>query len=114
MTTHVNEIRLVGRLGASVVERELPSGTVLTSFSVIIDRPAREIHGRTRVDTISCQTSRAAIATRLGKVEPGSVVEVQGALRRRFWRAGTGLSSATEVDVARLRMIKGGSLDAAR
>ena len=106
MSQHVNEVRLVGRLGGSVDTRELPSGTVLTSFSVIVDRPPRDVHGRTKVDTIACQTTRAAIVTRLGKVEAGDTVEIEGALRRRFWKGGVGLASATEVDVSRLAVVK--------
>lgn len=106
MSGHVNEVRLIGRLGNAVESRELPSGTVLTSFSVIVDRPPREVHGRTKVDTIACQTTRASIATRLGRVEAGDTVEVVGALRRRFWKGGVGLASATEVDVSRLAAVK--------
>jgi hypothetical protein len=32
----------------------------------------------------------------------GAVVEVEGSLRRRFWRSGAGLGSALEVDVDRI------------
>ncbi len=106
MGDHVNEVRLVGRLGSTIAERELPSGALLTSFSVIVDRSAREIHGRTKVDTIACQTTRPSIAARAHKAIPGQMVEVVGSLRRRFWRAGASLASATEVDVVRLRVIK--------
>jgi len=106
MVHHVNEVRIVGRLGSAVAERELPSGTVLTSFSVIVDRPPREIHGRVKVDTISCQTARAAIAARLAKLEGGVTVEVTGSLRRRFWRGGNGLASSTEVDVSRILVVR--------
>lgn len=106
MSEQVNQVRLVGRLGSAVVVRELPSGTTLTSFSVIVDRPAREIHGRTKVDTVPCQTTRARIAARLDRLSPGDPVEVHGALRRRFWRAGAGLASATEVDVTRKDVLR--------
>lgn len=106
MSQHANEVRLIGRLGGTVDERELPSGTVLTSFSIVVDRPAREVHGRTKVDTIACQTTRSAVATRLGKVDSGQMVEVSGALRRRFWKSGAGLASATEVVVARITVVR--------
>ena len=106
MNQHVNEVRLVGRLGSNVDARELPSGTVLTNFSIIIDRPAREVRGRTKVDTISCQTTRATVAGRLQRLEHGQVIEISGVLRRRFWKAGGGLASATEVDVRQLVLVK--------
>lgn len=106
MSSHVNEVRLIGRLGNAVDARQLPSGTMLTSFSVIVDRPPREVHGRTKVDTIACQTTRASVVSRLGKVESGDTIEILGALRRRFWKGGVGLASATEVDVSRLAVVK--------
>lgn len=106
MTQHVNEVRLVGRLGGNIDVRELPSGTVLTNFSVVVDRSAKEIHGRTKVDTIACQTTRIAIASRVGRIEAGQEIQIVGALRRRFWRAGSGLASATEVDVRQLTIVR--------
>jgi len=106
MSQHANEVRLVGRLGATVDKRELPSGTVLTNFSIVVDRPAREVRGRTKVDTIACQTTRSAVAARLGKVDSGQTVEVFGALRRRFWKSAAGLASATEVDVVRMTALR--------
>ena len=102
---HSNEVHLVGRLGGTVEERKLPSGTVITSFSVIVDRPAKEIFGRTKVDTIACQTTRTAVVSRISRSDAGSTIEVIGALRRRFWRAGSALGSATEVDVSRVRIL---------
>jgi single-strand DNA-binding protein len=102
---HSNEVHLVGRLGGTVEERELPSGTMITNFSVIVDRPAKEIYGRTKVDTIACQTTRSAVVSRISKSEAGATIEVIGALRRRFWRAGSALASATEVDVTRVRIL---------
>lgn len=106
MTHHVNEVRLIGRLGNSLDTRELPSGTALTSFSIIVDRPAREVHGRTKVDTISCQTTRAQVAGRLQRLDHGQVIEISGSLRRRFWKSGTGLASATEVDVRQVSPVR--------
>jgi single-strand DNA-binding protein len=79
---------------------------VITTFSVVVDRPAREVHGRTKVDTIACQTVRSAVAARLAKVDSGEIVEVSGALRRRFWKSGAGLASATEVDVVRIAAVR--------
>lgn len=106
MGVHLNEVRLIGRLGNAVDERELPSGTLLTSFSLIVERTGREIHGRTKIDTIACHTTRSSVASRVLRGRPGETVELAGALRRRFWRGGSGLASATEVEVVRLRIVK--------
>ena len=108
MGEHVNEVRLIGRLGSTVEERDLPSGTRLTSFSLIIDRAGREIHGRTKVDTIACHTTRSSVASRVVRAKPAECLEVVGALRRRFWRGGSGLGSATEVEVTRIRAVNEG------
>jgi single-strand DNA-binding protein len=100
----VNEVVLVGRLGSTVNRRELPSGDVLTVFTVIVDR-ARRGREAPRVDAIACQTLRASVADRVERWEPGRWVRVEGALQRRFWRGSTGLASATEVTVTSLSSV---------
>jgi single-strand DNA-binding protein len=37
--------------------------------------------------------------------QPGDVVEVEGALQRRFWRTGTGTASVCEVNCRRGRKV---------
>ncbi|HAN70903.1 MAG TPA: single-stranded DNA-binding protein [Actinobacteria bacterium] len=96
-----SSVLLIGRLGATVTERELPSGDVITVFTVIVDRP-RARGSRVQVDAIPCQAMRAGVRARLRRLAPGSVIEVEGSLRRRFWRSGAGLGSALEVDVDRI------------
>ena len=100
-----NEVRIVGRLGARVGVKTLPSGDEITVFSIVVDRPAREIRGATRIDTIACVTSRGQLGARLRGWEPGRWIEAEGVLRRRFWRAGGGLGSAMEVDVRRVKAV---------
>ena len=102
-TRAVNQVRLVGRLARQVEERTLPSGDVITIFAIIVDRPSGR--GSARVDTIACVTSRRAVARAAGEWATGQWVEAEGALRRRFWRASTGLGSATEVEVHRLQRL---------
>ena len=74
----------------------------MTSFTVIVDRPAREQHGTAKVDAIACTASNRKLAERIERMEPGTMVTVAGVLRRRFWRAGQ-VGSATEVLVQSLR-----------
>lgn len=83
------------------MERELPSGDVITVFTVVIDRP-RSRGSRVAVDAIPCQAMRASVRAKVGRLDPGTQVEVEGRLRRRFWRSGAGLGSALEVDVDRI------------
>ena len=101
----VNDVRIVGRLGAKVSTKCLPSGDEITVFSIVIDRPTREVRGSTQIDTIACITTKAQLAGRLHGWEPGRWIEAEGVLRRRFWRAGGGLGSAMEVDVRRMKSV---------
>lgn len=97
-------VTIVGRLGSRVEERTLPSGDVLTSFTVVVDRPRRRGDAPTaaKVDAIPCQAAQATVLRRLASLEPGAWVRAEGRLRRRFWRSGAGLGSAMEVEVSRL------------
>lgn len=101
----VSSVHLIGRLGSAVHDRELPSGDVVSTFTVIVDRGggARPAASKVRVDAIPCQAFKAALRTRVARLEPGTLVEVEGELRRRFWRSPAGLGSALEVDVSGLR-----------
>ena len=102
----MSEVRLVGRLGAQVQDRVLPSGDEITVFSIVVDRAVRDVRGRTRIDTIACVATQSSVASRVRALEGGQLVEATGVLRRRFWRAGAGLGSAMEVDVRRIKRAK--------
>ena len=104
-----NEVLLVGRLAAAAQERELPSGDALSSFRLVVERPpARRATPRTRavtVDALECVVWTAALRKAAAAWEAGDVLEVQGSLRRRFWRAPTGASSRYEVEVVRAKRV---------
>jgi single-strand DNA-binding protein len=97
-----SQVALVGRLGAQVRSKELPSGDVITTFTVIVDRPARERRGgqnAATVDAIACTTTRARTRSLVERLEPGTVVSVEGTLRRRFWRGGNGAPVGSTMEV---------------
>ena len=105
----VNEVVLVGRLSAEPEERELPSGDVLTTFRLVVDRPpqpAREGVRPTTVDTLDCVVWTPSLRRAVGGWSPGDVVRVEGSLRRRFWRGGAGPVSRHEVEVARAKRLQ--------
>lgn len=106
----LNEVRLVGRVSAPPEERELPSGDLLVTWRLVVDRPPprRPAPAGVRVptvDTLDCAAWAAAARRTARTLQAGDVVEVGGALRKRFWRAGAGPSSRTEVEVASLRRL---------
>lgn len=102
-STTRNEVLLVGRLAAEPQERALPSGDVLTSFRLVVDRPATRGDGprAARVDTLDCVARAAGLRRTAQGWRPGDVLEVQGSLRRRFFRTAGGTGSRYEVEVAR-------------
>jgi single-strand DNA-binding protein len=101
----MNQVELVGRLGARVDDRELPSGDVITTFNVTVDRMRSVTLDRgssVTVDVIACVANGRRMAARAHRLEPGTPIRVRGVLRRRFWRGAGGLKSSTEVHVLEL------------
>ena len=104
-----NEVLLVGRVSGAPEERTLPSGDCLVTWRLVVERPPgrRPPEGvrATTVDTFDCVAWSAAARRRAVLLLPDDVVEVQGALRRRFWRAGGGTASRCEVEAASVRRL---------
>jgi len=98
----VNDIRLRGRLAAVATARELPSGDEVVTFRLVVDRPARARRSAAsaRVDTLDCAAFASGVRRRSQQWRAGDVLEVQGSLRRRFFRTGGGPASRYEVEVA--------------
>jgi single-strand DNA-binding protein len=105
-----NQVLLVGRVSGDPTERELPSGDVLVTWRVVVDRPAPrrpppEGLRLATVDTLDCVAWTAPSRRAASALVPDDVVEVSGALRRRFWRAGAAAASRCEVEVSRVRRV---------
>lgn len=103
-TEAVNEVRLVGRISQQPEERVLPSGDSVWTFRVVVPRIAAT--SRQQVDALECAawTPRAQRSVRAWSTD--DVVEVVGALRRRFFRSGGGPVSRCEVEMASGRVIR--------
>jgi single-strand DNA-binding protein len=102
-TTHVNAVTLRGRLAAEPEERDLPSGDLLLTFRLVVDRPASPARQRRQVDTIDCAAWSGRVQRTVRSWGAGEVVTVEGHLRRRFRRSDSGPTSRVEVEVARAR-----------
>ncbi|MBB6625689.1 single-stranded DNA-binding protein [Nocardioides sp. KIGAM211] len=102
----VNEVRLVGRISQAPEQRTLPSGDVVWTFRVVVARPAAQVRSRQSVDTLECAVWGGRVRRSVAGWGAGDVVEVSGALRRRFFRAGGATASRVEVDVSAGRVLR--------
>lgn len=98
-----NTVRLVGRLSRLEDERELPSGSVVVGFAVVVPRALASPSGRNTVDSLDCAAWSAGTRRSVRSWQVGDVVEVEGHLRRRFYRAGAGVASRYEVEAVRVK-----------
>ncbi|PZF79632.1 hypothetical protein C1I92_30115 [Jiangella anatolica] len=99
---HTNEVRLVGRLSVEPEVVLLPSGDEIVTTRLVVQRPSPPpgSDARRRVDTVTCTAWGPLQRRNLRLLDEGDTVEITGALRRRFWRAGSGLGQSTfEIEV---------------
>lgn len=100
-----NLVRLGGRLAADPVTRVLPSGDAVTTFRLVVRR-GRGDHRAQGVDTIDCAAWAALARRRVSGWAGGDEVEVEGSLRRRFWRTATGVGNRYEVEVRKAKRLR--------
>jgi len=97
-----NDVVLVGRVSAEPSMRVLPSGDELLSWRLVVGRDAAARAATANaptIDTIDCIAYKAAVRRLAARCIGGEILEVHGALRRRFWRGANGLASRYEVEV---------------
>jgi len=102
-----NEVHLIGRLAAPVESRTLPSGAVMAIFRVIVRRPPAQTPPATvrvpTVDVIDCVAWTEPLRESVAGFRTGDMLEVEGGLRRRFWRStasgGSGPVSRYEIEL---------------
>lgn len=99
--THRNEVLLVGRVAADPRPIQLPSGDELLTFRLIVNRPPRNRRSRPGPpqDTLSCSVWSAALQRTMSRWRSGDIVEVTGALRRRFLKTGALPTSVHDIEV---------------
>lgn len=106
---HRNEVELVGRFSGLDPARQLPSGDTVVGFRIVVDRPhSARVHGRAAVDTIDCQAVAARARQTVARLHAGDVIDVRGALRRRFYRVPGGAASRYGVEVVAVRRVRSG------
>ena len=99
-----NEVFLEGRVSNVPVEKQLPSGDSVVEFRVVIDR-RKPRSKRREVDTLDVAVWLAAPRKRALTLRVDDWVSVEGAVRRRFWKAPSGLASRWQVEASQLRRL---------
>ena len=99
-----NDVVLRGRLSEAAQSKVLPSGDMLVTWRLVVRRPEPRARGQS-VDVLACVTYDRALQKRVAAWVAGDVVEVEGALQRRFWRTPTGRTSVCEVNCRRGRKV---------
>lgn len=93
-----NEVLLRGRLTADPRERTLPSGDLLVTLRISVPR-ADDAQARPGADWVDCAVWGGRLRAQARRWCAEDVVEVRGALRRRYFRpAGGGTQTRLEVE----------------
>ena len=99
-----NDVVLRGRLSAPPELRPLPSGDTLLVFKLVVRREKPRPRGP-KSDVITCVSLLPALQRYATAWTTDDVVEVEGAVQRRFWRTPTGTAVAYEVNCRRGRKV---------
>jgi single-strand DNA-binding protein len=102
----VNEVRLVGRVSQAPEERVLPSGDSVWTFRLVVARPPGASRSRQQVDALECAVWSGRVRRSVGRWRADDMVEVTGAVRRRFFQTASGAASRVEVEVTGGRVIR--------
>jgi single-strand DNA-binding protein len=99
---HRNEVVLVGEVTVPPEERTLADGRLIVTFRVDVARDPEVGTGR---DSFECTAHAARLRRSLAAWRSGDVVEITGAIRRRFYRVGAGSRPFMLVEVERARRL---------
>jgi single-strand DNA-binding protein len=110
-----NLVRLRGRVTTPPEERQLPSGTTIVTLRVSVARSASPMTDGSRqtADWVDCSAWGAKVRRVTRGWRAGDVVEIEGALRRRFYRGGSGTATRLEVEVLGGRVVSRAEVPAA-
>ena len=102
-----NEVSLCGRVSILPEERDLPSGVTIVTGRIVVERDqAARKRSSQRVDTFDLVAWTARPQRAMRSWQPGDVVAVDGAVRRRFFKGASGSVSRVEVEVRSARKVR--------
>ena len=96
-----NQVTLCGRVSSAPESRELPSGDTVVTFRLVLPRARTAMTAKSRQpsDWVDCAAWSARARRSAATWQVGDRVEVEGALRRRFFRDGGGATTRLEVEM---------------
>jgi single-strand DNA-binding protein len=102
-----NLVRLRGKVSTPPEERELPSGTSIVTLRLSVPRETSPMTegSRQTTDWVDCAAWGRKVRRTVSGWRAGDFVEVEGALRRRFYRGGAGTATRLEVEVLSGRVL---------
>ena len=102
-----NLVVLCGRVSTAPEERELPSGTSIVTVRLSMARTPTPMTAGSKQnhDWVDCSVWGGRARRTVAGWREGDVVEVEGALRRRFYRAGGATSTRLEVEILSARTV---------
>ena len=101
---HHNEVHIVGRVSSAPEVRALRDGE-LVIWRVAVERPRQPEEPR-RSDWLTCTTAEPAPGATAAGLKIGDVVELNGRLRRRFWRSRQGPVTPLEIEVCGVAVLR--------
>lgn len=104
----VNQVALSGRVTSAPLERTLPSGDTILTFRVVVARERTPMTAKSRQssDWVDCVAWGGRAKRSVSRWRVGDVVRLEGALRRRYLRGDTAVSTRVEVEVLGGRLLQ--------
>jgi single-strand DNA-binding protein len=101
----VNDVVLRGRVSNEPQERELPSGSVLVAFRIVLTRERTPMTAASKAvsDWVECAAWGVRVRKQAGSWRQGDVVEVRGSLRTRYVKDG---GTRVEVEMLGGRLVR--------
>lgn len=106
----VNTVRLRGRLFSEPSERDLASGSSVLTFRLVVERSTSPMTTALKQtsDWVDCVVWGGRVKRHAAGWRVGDLVEVDGALRRRFFRVNARTTTRVEVEVLTGRLLSRG------
>jgi single-strand DNA-binding protein len=96
----LNDVLLRGRVSAQAIEKELPSGSKVVEFRLIVTRAKGEGVDTLEIGAWNAKARRSALS-----LKPAEWIEVSGSVHRRFWKGPAGLASRWQVEAVEIARI---------